>query len=326
MDSLISVIVPVYKVEKYLDKCVKSLVMQTYENIEIVLVDDGSPDSCPKLCDRFAVEYEKVIALHKPNGGLGDARNYGVKHASGDYIVFVDSDDYVESTYVENLTNLLEKFNADISITRYKREDENGVPFSKKSVSFEDYVTTKEKAIFTTYVGDKVGWGACGKLFKKSVLLKHPFPKGLYEDAAVMYLILDECDIVAVGDYEGNYHYVTREGSILKSKLKKEHMHVFEVCDDFSKFIQKKYSNIGIIDVLFYRRAVTQMLNLQEMPKSVYKKIYCKYRKIFRSNIIKIIKCKDVAIPTKYYTFMLCLTPTIYRLQKRILSFLRKNK
>ena len=326
MDSLISVVVPVYKVEQYLEKCVKSLVKQTYDNLEIVLVDDGSPDNCPALCDKFAAEYEKVTALHKPNGGLGDARNYGVKHAKGDYIVFVDSDDYVEPKYVEVLADLMEKFNADLSVTRVKRENEGAGPHIRKTPLFEDYVTDTERAIFDCYTGDKVSWGAYGKLYKKEVLLKCPFPDGLYEDSAVMYLIINECKRIAMGDYEGNYHYIARQGSILKDKLKKKHMHIFEVCDAFSKFITKNYSNIDIIRVLFYRRAVTQMLNLQAMPKKMYNKIYCRYRKLFRRNIVKILKSKDIAVQTKYYTFMLCLTPSIYRLQYNVLNWLRKIK
>ena len=324
MDSLISVVVPVYKVEAYLDKCVKSLVRQTYDNIEIVLVDDGSPDNCPALCDKYAAEYEKVTALHKPNGGLGDARNYGVKHAKGNYIVFVDSDDYVEPVYVENVADLMEKFNADISVTRVKREPEGVGPVVRSKPLFEDYVANTEQAIFDCYTGDKVSWGAYGKLYKKEVLLKCPFPDGLYEDSAVMYKILDECKTVAIGDYEGNYHYISREGSILNNKLKKAHMHIFDVCKEFSRFINKKYKNIDIITVLFYRRAVTQMLNLQAMPDKVYDNIYRRYRKIFRKNIVRIMRSKDIAVQTKYYTFMLCLTPSIYRLQVKALNRLRK--
>ena len=103
--DLITIVVPVYKVEKYLKKCVDSLLCQTYKNIEIILVDDGSPDTCPQLCDEYAQKNSNVVTYHKPNGGLSDARNYGVQKASGDWIVFVDSDDYVESSYVEDLWN-----------------------------------------------------------------------------------------------------------------------------------------------------------------------------------------------------------------------------
>ena len=94
MQPLISVIVPIYKVEQYLSECVDSILQQSYENLEVILVDDGSPDSCPEICDRYAVTDNRIKVIHKPNGGLSDARNTGLKAATGEYILFIDSDDY----------------------------------------------------------------------------------------------------------------------------------------------------------------------------------------------------------------------------------------
>ena len=112
---LISVIVPVYKVEKYLDKCVKSIVNQTYENLEIILIDDGSPDNCPAICDSWAQKDSRVKVIHKPNGGVSSARNAAPDIASGDYIGFVDSDDWIEPDMYEILIKNAEKYNAEIS-------------------------------------------------------------------------------------------------------------------------------------------------------------------------------------------------------------------
>ena len=114
MEDLITVIVPVFKVEKYLEKCVKSICCQTYKNLEIILVDDGSPDNCGKMCDKYAKSDKKVI--HKENGGLSDARNAGIKMATGKYIAFVDSDDYVSNDYIEYMYKILKKENTKISI------------------------------------------------------------------------------------------------------------------------------------------------------------------------------------------------------------------
>ena len=102
-EELISVIVPVYKVEKYLNKCVQSIIQQTYTNLEIILVDDGSPDNCPQMCDEWAKKDSRIVVIHKKNGGLSDARNAGIAVAKGKYIGFVDSDDYIESTMYEDL-------------------------------------------------------------------------------------------------------------------------------------------------------------------------------------------------------------------------------
>ena len=108
-NDLISVIVPIYKVEKYLDECISSIVNQTYRNMQIILVDDGSPDRCGEICDEWAKRDSRIMVIHKSNGGLSDARNAGIDVAIGEFIVFIDSDDWVESTMLEVMHNLLQK-------------------------------------------------------------------------------------------------------------------------------------------------------------------------------------------------------------------------
>lgn len=125
-DELISIIVPVYKVEEYIDECVKSLINQTYNNIEIVLVDDGSPDKCGNICENYKRTDNRIVVLHKENGGLSDARNAGMRIAKGKYFVFVDSDDFVSNNYIEILYDIIKKNNADIgfaSLTRFFDND-----------------------------------------------------------------------------------------------------------------------------------------------------------------------------------------------------------
>ena len=119
-NKLVSVIVPVYKVERYLDRCINSLVNQSYSHIEIILVDDGSPDKCPQLCDEWALQDARIKVVHKKNGGLSDARNEGLRKSSGKYICFVDSDDYVSTKFVETLYELLHEYNTDMSAVSHK--------------------------------------------------------------------------------------------------------------------------------------------------------------------------------------------------------------
>ena len=116
MKKLISIVLPIYNVENYIEKCMESVLNQTYKNIEIILVDDGSPDNCPIICDQYVKEDNRVKVVHKENGGLSDARNAGIKVANGDYITFIDSDDYVDKDYVEFLYNTIEETDADIAI------------------------------------------------------------------------------------------------------------------------------------------------------------------------------------------------------------------
>ena len=119
-NDLVSVIVPIYKVEEYLRECVDSIINQTYKNLEIILVDDGSPDKCGEICDEYARNDSRITVYHKENGGLSDARNYGIDRCNGEYITFVDSDDVLKSNFVETLMGLIEEYDADVAVSGVK--------------------------------------------------------------------------------------------------------------------------------------------------------------------------------------------------------------
>ena len=123
--DLISVIVPVYKVEKYLNKCVQSIVNQTYKNLEIILVDDGSPDNCPEMCDEWAKKDSRIKVIHQENAGLAEARNSGISVATGEFFMFIDSDDHAEPDMIELLLNLSMEYNADVSSCGFYFDYEN---------------------------------------------------------------------------------------------------------------------------------------------------------------------------------------------------------
>ena len=137
MNEIVSIIIPIYKVELYLERCIQSVLMQTYHNLEIILVDDGSPDLCGEICEDFAQKDSRVRVYHKQNGGLSDARNYGVEQAHGTYITFIDADDYVAPDYVEYLVGLLVKFDADISCCCMIKTTENAVSYSRNNAISE---------------------------------------------------------------------------------------------------------------------------------------------------------------------------------------------
>lgn len=218
---LISIIVPVYKVEEYLDKCVESIVNQTYKNLEIILVDDGSPDSCGSMCDNWGKKDNRISVLHKKNGGLSDARNAGINVAKGKYIGFVDSDDYIEPRMFELLVNTIEKSSADIStcfvVTERKENPQKALIYEKIKV------LQREEAIIDLFTKNGyVRHAAWNKLYKKEIFDDIKFPVGrLFEDAAVMYKVFDSIKNIAVIKAE-LYHYVQRAGSICNNYYKKE--------------------------------------------------------------------------------------------------------
>ena len=150
MDELISIVVPIYNVENYLKKCVDTLINQTYRNIEIILVDDGSKDNCGKICDEYQEKDDRIKVVHKKNGGLSDARNAGIKEATGKYIAFLDADDYVDSTMYEKLYNVIKKEKAEIAICGYSRISEENIE-TKYPLKVEKY--KKDRSILYNMIG-----------------------------------------------------------------------------------------------------------------------------------------------------------------------------
>lgn len=211
----VSVIVPIYKVEKDLERCIQSLVNQTYRNIEIILVDDGSPDNCGNICDAYANKDARIIVLHKKNGGLSDARNTGVKKATGDYILFVDSDDYIHETTVQKTLEEAVRHDADIILFDYV--EVRGEEYIPKICGFTERVPMTLRQTPELLFAPP---SACNRLFKSSFYYqqKLEFPKGRhYEDLSTTpKFLLKAAKIIYIP--EMLYYYVIREESIMGSK------------------------------------------------------------------------------------------------------------
>ena len=185
-DILISVIVPVYNVEKYLDRCIDSIVNQTYRNLEIILVDDGSPDNCPKMCDDWAKKDGRIKVIHKENGGLSSARNAGLDICIGEYIHFVDSDDWLELSCIELLLDACVQNGALLSVCgRYI------IVHEKRNIDknfSENQIMSTSNFVSNMLVGKNCDSSPCGKLYHKSLWVGIRFPHGrIYEDIAILY-------------------------------------------------------------------------------------------------------------------------------------------
>lgn len=209
----ISIIVPVYKVEKYLSKCVDSILAQTFTDFELILVDDGSPDSCGKICDEYALKDSRIKVIHKENGGLSDARNAGIAVAKGEYLGFVDSDDYIAPDMYELLYRLIRENDADISICDAVLVDEetevNYVDSEKK------YILERESALKEMIFKRLFAVNAWNKLYKKELFSDTLYPKGmLYEDLAITYKLIDKTKRLVYIPAK-KYAYVQRKGSIM---------------------------------------------------------------------------------------------------------------
>jgi glycosyltransferase involved in cell wall biosynthesis len=214
MTPLISIIVPCYKVEKYLDRCVESITRQTYSNLEIILVDDGSPDRTGNMCDDWSKKDSRIVVIHKENGGLSDARNVAIDIAKGTYLTFVDSDDYVTHNYVEVLYQAVFESGADVSVASYKSFKEGDIP---------DYIEEETnlclfepvRAVEIMFYQNTFETSAWAKLYHRSLFANGlRYSKGwLYEDLALTYLLLLNANRVVFID-KVIYFYLIRADSI----------------------------------------------------------------------------------------------------------------
>lgn len=211
---LISVIVPIYNVEKYLNRCIESIVNQTYKNLEIILVDDGSPDNCPKMCDNWGKKDARIKVIHKKNGGLSDARNAGLEIALGYYISFIDSDDFIDLKFYEKLIKNMEEYKCDISVCNFcSFADKSEVVYKElpeKIITFDTVEALREVISY-----GKIKQVVWNKLFKRSLIDGIMFDVGkLHEDTFWSYKIFGRAKKTVLTDYVG-YFYFQRSGSIM---------------------------------------------------------------------------------------------------------------
>ena len=213
--SQISVIVPVYKVEKYLDRCIESILAQTFKDFEIILVDDGSPDNCGEMCDEFEKKYSQIRVIHRENGGLSAARNTGVdwvlRNSTSQWITFVDSDDTIHPQMLETLYNYVNKYNVKIGICSAFKGEKQPDSFNKLSESFhEEYLNLDEDGILNLCKNTQYFyWIACGKLLHRSIIEKYPFTEGrIYEDNSVVYKWLHEAQRIVITNEPFYFYYV----------------------------------------------------------------------------------------------------------------------
>lgn len=238
---MISVIVPVYKVEDYLDQCVESIVSQTYADLEIILVDDGSPDDCPAMCDAWAERDSRIKVIHKKNGGLSNARNAGMAIARGEYLTFVDSDDWIESDILRLSLQCSKENNADIVAFGvdwiYSDRKENPNPLHAAVYYGTDNIV---RTYFQSCMVRTTVWN---KLYKSAVLNDIRFPEGrLHEDEFFTYRVLAKANVAAVIDTIG-YHYRQRSDSIMGT-YNLRHLDALEAMKEKAEFLSQNYADL----------------------------------------------------------------------------------
>lgn len=282
--SKISIIVPVYNVEKYLEKCVNSILNQTFTDFELILVDDGSPDNSGAMCDQFAEKDERIKVIHKENGGLSDARNAGIEVAEGEYLGFVDSDDYIAEDMYDLLYANIVNEDADLSICGIYDVYENKEPQKR----IQQYmILNKAEAMKVVLEAKIVSVHAVNKLYKKEIFTHVRYPVGkITEDAAVILSILEKTEKIVI-DTNQKYYYFHRANSISSNLFSKKDLNTISTWTENEKYVSEFYPEL--LEVAHtrvcwaYFTVLDKMMHskLTEEEKLIQKKIVVFLRKNF---------------------------------------------
>lgn len=239
---MITVIIPVYNVERFLDRCIDSVIGQSYRDLEIILVDDGSTDRSGIMCDKWAKKDKRIKVIHQTNAGLSGARNSGIDIAAGRYISFIDSDDYILPEYFEYLLKLITDYNADMSVCQLVDVDEKDNVIQTHSIEGEYLLEDTEKCMNDFFNAKAIDTTAWRKLYKSELFLETNirYPIGFYhEDVFTTYKIIDHCNKIIVGN-RALYAYRKRSGSIVNSSFSRKHLDgVYGKIEIFNYIIEK---------------------------------------------------------------------------------------
>ena len=290
MNPLISVIVPIYNVEKYLQECIDSIINQTYKNLEIILVDDGSPDSCGNICDNYARKDNRVVVIHKENGGLSSARNAGLEVCSGKYISFIDSDDYVSEFFIEILYKAAELYNCDVVTGTGAKEFYVGAterPTLAQSIDDCSMIEIEPKRALELMLYRKLPNGAPFRLYKKYIFDEIRFPVGyVYEDIATIHKTFIKAKKMSVVNAD-IYAYRVRKDSIIRMQFDKRKMVVIPITQQLHEEVCVAYPELetAVSNRCFaqcYHVLLQIPLNNKEYMKRIWKEL-----KKYRGAVIK---------------------------------------
>ena len=315
----ISVVIPVYNVEDYLHYAIESLVNQTHKNFEVLLINDGSTDNSGKLCDKYAQEYDWIRVFHKENGGLSDARNYGVLKATNEWIFFLDPDDYIEPFTFELLTLIRAKYQADLISTKVQTTNEYEKYFAEQFNLESSQRVTKEEAL-ELMLEDKVATvSACAKLYKKQILEMRPFPIGkIYEDFFVVAEHLRLAEQIVISPVV-TYHYYRRPGSIVQSQFTDKRFDFFEAGEYNRNQIKQFYSGNSVEKALNLK-IVQGSFHISEAAASTDTKALRNIVKKVRSFYWSIIFDSKASVKFKVKYSWFLLTPNLYCRIKKMLK------
>ena len=247
-EELISIVIPIFNVSKYLEKCIDSIINQTYKNLEIILIDDGSTDNSGEICDKYSQKDNRIKVVHQKNQGVSAARNEGLKRATGNYIGFVDPDDFIESNMYEVIINDIKENQCDIGICGIRSKNEDNVTL-REARKQENIVMSKKELLNTLIQEKSIATSVWDKVFKSELIKEKRFneKRKVGEDLElILEIINNKEEINAIYNSSCLYNYLIREKSASKKQDDKQAMDILEVNDKLLKMVQSEYPDLQI--------------------------------------------------------------------------------
>lgn len=308
-ETLISVIVPIYNTEKYLNKCISSIINQTYRNLEIILVEDGSTDDSYNICKSYQKKDNRIKLIHISNGGVSNARNIGIQHCNGEYISFVDSDDFIDETYIEYLYMLINKYKTKMSIAQHRIIYNNKCYRDFGKVG--DEIINAKTAIKRMLYFDIIDTSTWGKLYHKTLFENIKFPTNYnYEDIATTYSFFINSNQIAVG-YLSKYNYIVNKNSIINSKFNIKKFDLITMTDKMAYDVESMFPDLkdAVISRKVHARFATLNSLLNNKKFKNERKEIVQYIKLNKRNILKNI---NIHKKQKVEMIVLCFNIYVY--------------
>lgn len=309
---VISIIIPVYDVAPYLGPCIESVLDQTFRDFELILVDDGSQDGSGTLCDQYAARDPRVRVIHKSHGGVSSARNAGVDKAQGDYLGFVDGDDWIEPDMYALLYNNSVAYDADLSACGFvKIDDYDAIRFHSPYAAPECY--TPEEALGSMFLKDGMRYSACNKLFRRKLFDTVRYPEWrLLEDKGTTYKLID-LSVRIVWCSSPKYHYFMRPGSIMHSASHGQDLDLFAVNDELLRFIETKYPLLTQTARVSYASECLRLLLRMKNHHHFNPEVFGKCMACIRQNRASAMTAASLSLDDKLMFLMALACPTAFR-------------
>ena len=307
----VSIIIPVYNVEPYLPRCVESIFAQTYTDWELILVDDGSPDRCPEMCDAYATEDERIKVIHKTNGGLSDARNHGLDVVTGDYILFVDSDDYIHPNMLQTMTRLAKEKDADIVQCGYIRGAGDNFPAIEEKAPYHLF---DNKTIFSSTKQQTI---LCAKFYRRNLWdnLRMPIGK-IHEDDFTTWRLYYHSQRIVVIDTPYYYYYKNPQG-IMSSEDRRFSPVLIEAYGERITYFEERHE---VTLAALSRWRFSMPLMYIYLRGNITREEKHNIQHILHENIKTFVRCRQVPWAHRLVFSLIDLSPRLYRSLSELLG------